>query len=109
MGKILKHITIPNGLTRKRAVKVQRTSANFSSLDWYKLTESTRHTLNILITECARKQLEERMKEHPDQNRINSLKTLSSIFVELSRDPKVFDSKDNMHQILEQFDGLEVV
>ena len=109
MGRLIKHIAIPVGLTRKRAVYSERVPVNFSSLDWYKLTEGTRHVLNVLITDSARKQLEERMKEHPNEARIESLKTLSRTIVEISRDPKVFDSKDNMHQILEQFDGLEVI
>jgi hypothetical protein len=110
MARLKKHMALPVGLTRKRAAKAERrVYVSMSSLDWYKLTESTRHVLNSLITGSARKQLEERLKENPDHQRIENLRALSKTIVEISRDPKVFESKTIMQEVLAQYAGLEVI
>jgi hypothetical protein len=108
MRKIREHAPLPAGLTRRR-----RGSPNvflsYSSLDWYKLTENTRHVLNNIMTSSAKKQLEESMKDNPDQRKLEGYRSISLIVSEMTRDPKNFESKERMQEILEEYAPLEVV
>lgn len=59
-----------------------------SLLDWYRLTETSRHVLNAVITQCGRLQLEEMDKADPDQDKLNQLRELSRKAVGISRDSR---------------------
>lgn len=108
MRKIREHTQLPAGLIRRR-----RNSPNvflsYSSLDWYKLTENTRHVLNNIMTSSAKKQLEESMKDNPDKERLNGYRSITQIVSEMTRDPKNFESKERMQEILEEYAPLEIV
>ena len=101
---------LPPELTVKRkANKHARVFISYSSLDWYDLTESTRHVLNSVITDSAKKQVEERSKAQPNQQKLQALRMLSQNIAELSRDPKNFESKQRMEEILEEYADIEIV
>src|SRR5690606_366095 len=80
----------------------------YSLLDWYKLTEATRHILNSVITQSGRLQMEEMEKENPDEYRIGQLQELSRKAVEISRDSKIFENKRRMLGIIETFGNIEI-
>jgi hypothetical protein len=108
MKRTRKHTPLPEGFT----IRKQSSPAvflSYSALDWYKLTESTRHVLNHLMTSSAKKQLEESLKENPDQNRLNGYKTISNIVSGITRDSKNFDSIERMQEILDEYAPLEIV
>jgi hypothetical protein len=108
MRKIKSYKPLPDGFTVRR----QTNPAVFlssSSLDWYKLTENTRHVLNGLMTSSAKKQLEESLKEHPNLDRITGYQTISGIVAEISRDSKNFESIEAMKEILEEYAPVEIV
>lgn len=101
---------LPAGLTvRRHAHKQARVFVSYSSLDWYDLTESTRHVLNTVITDSAKKQVEERSKAQPNEQKLQALRKLSQNIAELSRDPKNFESKQRMEAILETYADIEIV
>ena len=79
-----------------------------SLLDWYRLTESARHVLNSIITQCGRLQLEEMEKENPDLDKLNKLHELSGRAVEISRDPRNFENKQLMLEIIDTFGNIEI-
>lgn len=72
MRKIREYTQLPAGLTRRRQGGAN-VFLSSSSLDWYKLTENTRHVLNNIMTSSAKKQLEESMKDNPDQEKLEGL------------------------------------
>jgi hypothetical protein len=74
-----------------------------STLDWYKLTETSRHVISQSITGSIQEQMQELEKENPDQAKIQQLKDLTHTLSELNRDPKVFKSKEKMLQIIEYY------
>ena len=80
-----------------------------SSLDWYKLTEHTRYVLNHLLASTAKKFLAEHLKTNPDQSKLDDYQIITRIITELSRDPKNFESKERMKEILEEYANLEVL
>jgi hypothetical protein len=108
MRRIHRNIELPAGLTVRRAVN-PKIFLSYSSLDWYKLTENTRHALNNILTSSAKKQLEERLKANPDAKRLEDLQTISTIVAEISRDAKNFETKERMQEILETYAPLEII
>lgn len=101
---------LPAGITvKKTAERDLNIFVSDSSLDWYKLTESTRHILNTLMASSAKKQIAERLKTHPDHARLQALKTLSLTAAELSRDASNFESKERMEEIIAAYADIEVV
>lgn len=108
MKRIKSFQPLPEGFTVKRQSS-PAVFLSYSSLDWYKLTENTRHVLNRLLTSSAKKQLEENSKEHPDLNRLNGYRTISGIVAEISRDSRNFDSIETMKEILEEYAPLEII
>jgi hypothetical protein len=108
MRKIKENTPLPAGLTR-RSQAGSNVFLSYSSLDWYKLTENTRHVLNNIMTSSAKKQLEESMKDNPDQERLDGYRAISLIVSEMARDSKNFESKERMQEILEEYAPLEVV
>lgn len=108
MRKIKEYASLPAGLTRRRQVSANMFLSS-SSLDWYKLTENTRHVLNSIMTSSAKKQIEESLKENPDQEKLNGYRSISRIVSEMTRDSKNFESKERMREILEEYAPLEIV
>lgn len=108
MRKIRRHTPLPVGLTRRRQ-DTPNVFLSSSSLDWYKLTENTRHVLNNIMTSSAKKQLEESMKDNPDQEKLDGYRSISLIVSEMTRDSKNFESKERMQEILEEYAPLEVI
>jgi len=108
MRKIREHTQLPAGLTKRRQGG-PNVFLSYSSLDWYKLTENTRHVLNNIMTSSAKKQLEESMKDNPDQEKLEGYRSISLIVSEMTRDSKNFESKERMQEILEEYAPLEVV
>ena len=108
MRKIRKHTPFPAGLTRRRRSGPD-VFLSYSSLDWYKLTENTRHVLNNIMTSSAKKQIEESMKENPDQEKLDGYRAIRLIVSEMTRDSKNFESKERMQEILEEYAQLEIV
>jgi hypothetical protein len=108
MRKIKEHTQLPAGLTRRR-IGGPSVFLSYSSLDWYKLTENTRHVLNNIMTSSAKKQLEESMKDNPDQEKLVGYRSISLLISEITRDSKNFESKERMQEILEEYASLEVV
>jgi hypothetical protein len=104
----IRYQQLPAGLTIRKPNNTAIFLSN-SSLDWYKLTENTRHVLNQLLTGSAQKRFEESMKQHPDQDRIDGYKTISRIVADISRDAKNFESIEAMTEIIEQYAPLEIV
>ena len=74
-----------------------------STLDWYKLTETSRHVISQSISDSIQQQMEELEKEMPDQERLQQLRQITHALSELNRDPKVFKSKEKMLQIIEDY------
>jgi hypothetical protein len=110
MAKAKLHPELQVNLTvRHRANGKAKASTNYSALDWYKLTENTRHVLNTAIVINAKKQLEERNKPNPDQSLLHELKAQSLKITEMSRDAKNFESKERMQKILKEYAELAIV
>jgi hypothetical protein len=108
MKKIRKYRPFPEGFTvRKESASTVFLSQ--SSLDWYKLTENSRHVLNQLMSNSAKKQLEEKMKPHPDADRLHGYQLISGIVSEISRESKNFQSIETMKEILEEYAPLEII
>lgn len=80
-----------------------------SSLDWYKLTESTRHILNIVITKASKERLKESEKLHPDSKRIAKLSAISLKAIAITRDTAVFQSKERMQEVMDEYLNLDLV
>jgi len=108
MKRIKSYRPLPAGFTVRRQSN-PAVFLSYSSLDWYKLTENTRHVLNGLMTSSAKKQMEEALKEHPNQERLNGYRMISGIVAEISREPKNFESIETMKEILEEYAPLEIV
>lgn len=77
-----------------------------SALDWYKLTETSRHVLSQVVSGSIQKQLEELHKPNPDQNRIRELEEISLQASKLSRDSKNFKSKERMLKIIANYSNF---
>jgi hypothetical protein len=78
-------------------------SLSGSTLDWYKLTEASRHVISQSISGSIQQQIQELEKADPDQDKIQKLQALAHTLSALNRDPKVFKSKERMLQIIEQY------
>lgn len=74
-----------------------------STLDWYKLTETSRHVISQTISGSIQQQVEELEKEIPDKERLEQLRGLTHTLSELNRDPKVFKSQKKMLKIIEDY------
>src|SRR5690606_41137342 len=103
-------LKFPEGLEVKRinsgsnALHIKKDSL----LDWYRLTESARHVLNSIITQCGRLQLEEMEKDNPDLDKLSKLRELSRRAVEISRNSKNFENKQLMLEIIDTFGNIEI-
>ena len=74
-----------------------------STLDWYKLTETSRHVLSQVVSGSIQQQLEELEKPNPDQEKIQKLEQISLEASKLSRDSKNFKSKERMLKIITNY------
>ena len=108
MKRVRKHHPLPEGFTVRRPSSPS-VFLSSSSLDWYKLTENTRHVLNHIMTSSAKKQMEESLKDHPDQIRLDGYKAISEIVAEITRDSKNFESIERMQELLQEYAPLEIV
>ncbi len=77
-----------------------------SALDWYKLTETSRHVLSQVVNGSIKEQLEELHKPNPDLNRIKELEEISLQASKLSRDSKNFKSKERMLKIIANYSNF---
>jgi poly-D-alanine transfer protein DltD len=77
-----------------------------STLDWYKLTETSRHVLSQVVSGSIQQQLEELDKPSPDQNRIHKLEQIALEAAKLSRDSKNFKSKERMLEIITSYSNF---
>jgi poly-D-alanine transfer protein DltD len=77
-----------------------------STLDWYKLTETSRHVLSQVVSGSIQQQLEELDKPNPDQEKIQRLEQISLEASKLSRDSKNFKSKERMLKIITNYSNF---
>lgn len=106
-------ITTTDGTSYSIEVKTGKTnngenpiSFSGSALDWYKLTETSRHVLSQVVSGSIQEQLEELDKPHPDQNRIKELEEIALNASKLSRDAKNFKSKERMLKIIANYSNF---
>jgi len=74
-----------------------------SSIEWYRLTESTRHVLNAIITFTSREQLREEAKAHPDRKKINAFEKQYEEAYDLLNKNDNFKSLERMEEILNTY------
>lgn len=105
-----KDIEFPEGLEihQPGVGKPISEAKKYSLLDWYKLTEATRHVLNSVITQSGRMQLMEMEKVNPDNQKIRQLRELSKMLMEISRDSRNFENKQRMIAIIEKLENVEI-
>jgi hypothetical protein len=77
-----------------------------STLDWYKLTETSRHILSQVVSGSIQLQLEELNKPNPDHGKIQKLEQISLEASKLSRDSKNFMSKERMLKIITNYSSF---
>ena len=77
-----------------------------STLDWYKLTETSRHVLSQVISASIQHQLTELDKPNPNQEEVNRLIQISFEASKLSRDSKNFKSKERMLEIISNYSNF---
>jgi len=77
-----------------------------STLDWYKLTETSRHVLSLAISGSIQEQLNEMQKLNPDEKRIHDLEQITINISKINRDPKNFKSKEKMMEIIKSYSNL---
>jgi hypothetical protein len=77
-----------------------------STLDWYKLTETSRHVLSQAISGSIQEQLNEMQKLNPDEKRIQDLEQFTIDISKISRNPKNFKSKEKMIDIIKSYSNL---
>jgi hypothetical protein len=77
-----------------------------STLDWYKLTETSRHVLSQAISGSIQEQLNEMQKLNPNEKRIHDLEQFTINISKINRDPKNFKSKEKMIGIIKSFSNL---
>ena len=108
MSQVTKYDKLPESVTQITDKNIDVFYSE-SSLDWYKLTELTRYTLNHLLVATTKKLLEERLQIVPNENKLKDYQRIINILTDLSRDPKNFESKDRMKMILEEYSNLEIL
>ncbi len=79
----------------------QEHNSSDSPLDWYGLTESSRHVLNAIIVITSRQQLLEEAKENPDLQKIAHFENQYEEAYDLLNDSENFKSLKRMREILD--------
>lgn len=102
-----KYRKLPTSVTKER--EGRNIFLSSSSLDWYKLTESTRHVLNALLVSSTTKEVEESLKVNPNMKKIQDYQVIIKIVMDLTRESKNFESKERMQEILNEYASLEVI
>lgn len=77
-----------------------------SALDWYKLTETSRHVLSQVVSGSINAQLHELSKPNPNPDKIKELEEISLEALKLSRDSKNFKSKERMLKIIANYSNF---
>jgi hypothetical protein len=77
-----------------------------STLDWYKLTETSRHVLSQAISGSIQEQLNEMQKLIPNEKRIHDLEQFTINISKINRDPKNFKSKEKMIDIIKSYSNI---
>lgn len=112
MGNTAKYrdIEFPDGLQVNQidTGRFASREKKYSLLDWYKLTEATRHVLNSVITQSGRLQLREMERESPDIQRLERLRELSRMLMEISRDSRNFENKQRMLAIIDKLENVKI-
>lgn len=73
-----------------------------SSLDWYRLTEHTRHTLNQTMVKASKRISEEWSKLFPRKVVLEGYMEVINIVSALTKDPKNFSSLNRMEEVCKE-------